>query len=163
MRDKLIQLLKPEASPDVKLSVVSLFIGKMIESLLPRIEELESRQLQKGDKGDKGEKGDRGEKGERGEKGASGDTGAVGPQGKEGKAGKDGKKGKDGVSVVDAEIAVDDHLVLKLSDGKEIDAGELPKANTNGGVFVSGNAWQITVSATPPENPYINQLWLDIS
>jgi hypothetical protein len=72
---------------------------------------------------------------------------------------KDGKSGKTGVSVVSANIAVDDHLVLKLSDGKEIDAGELPMKDGQGSVFVSGNSWQIIVSDTPPTNPPDKQLW----
>jgi len=80
------------------------------------------------------------------------------------KDGRDGKAGKSGVSVVDAEVAADGNLVLKLSDGKIIDAGELPKVGgANGQVFVSGNAWQITVSSTAPPNPQLNQLWYDTS
>ena len=160
MRDKLLALLKPQASPEVKLSVVSLFLAKVIESFEPRIQSLEERQLQRGEKGDKG---DRGEKGPKGDKGEVGPQGVQGIQGVPGKDGKDGKNGKQGISVVSANIALDDHLVLKLSDGKEIDAGELPKTDTNSGVFVSGNAWQITVSSTAPTSPQLNQLWLDIS
>ena len=90
--------------------------------------------------------------GKDGAKGDKGDPGAV------------GKAGKEGVSVVDAEVAADGNLVLKLSDGKIIDAGELPKVGgANGQVFVSGNAWQITVSSTAPPNPQLNQLWYDTS
>ena len=55
MREKLLALLKPQASPDVKLSVVALFLAKVMDSFEPRIISLEKRQLQKGDKGDKGE------------------------------------------------------------------------------------------------------------
>jgi len=161
MRDKLLALLKPQASPDVKLSVVALFLAKVLESFEPRIIHLEERQLQKGDKGDKGE---RGESGKDGKDGKSGLDGKNGLDGKDGSDGKVGKSGKNGVSVVSANIAMDDHLVLKLSDGKEIDAGELPmKDAQSGGVFVSGNAWQITVSAVAPSSPEVNQLWLDIS
>lgn len=164
MKEKLLQLLKPPASPEVKLSVVSLFMAKVIESLYPRIEALEARQLEKGEKGDKGDKGERGENGEKGAKGEKGDIGLTGKDGKDGKDGKQGKKGDDGISVVDAEIALDDHLVLKLSNGKEIDAGELPKSeNGINSVFVSGNGYQIAVSATAPANPQVNDLWLDIS
>jgi hypothetical protein len=36
---------------------------------------------------------------------------------------------KDGISVIGAEIEIDGHLILKLSNGEIIDAGELPKAN----------------------------------
>lgn len=163
MRDKILALLKPSADTDLKLSVVTLFIGKTIESLFPRIESLEARQLQKGDKGDRGEKGDKGEKGDRGEAGIQGMQGLQGIPGKDGKDGKEGKKGKDGLSIVDAEISMDDHLVFKRSDGKILDAGELPKVGGNGSVFVSGNGYQITVSSTAPTNPVLNQLWLDIS
>ena len=75
MRDKLLPLLKREASPDVKLSVISLFIGKMMEVYDKRINFLEDRQLQKGEQGDKGDPG---------------------KDGKDGRDGHDGKAGKDG-------------------------------------------------------------------
>ena len=158
MRDKLLQLLKPQATPEVKLSVVALFLAKVLESFEPRIDSLEKRQLQKGDKGDKGEKG------KDGKDGKNGLDGKDGLNGSDGKDRKDGKSGKNGIGVVSANIALDDHLVLKLSDGKEIDAGELPmKDGSNSGVFVSGNAWQIAVSTVAPSNPQLNDLWLDIS
>lgn len=160
MKDKIVSLLKPQASTEAKLSVISIFIGKMMEMYENRIERLEERQLQKGDKGDKGERGEPGRDGKDGRDGRDGADGI----GKDGKNGKDGSNGKDGVAVVDADIAADDHLVLKLSNGKLIDAGELPKADASiGGVHVSGNAWQITVSATQPASPQLNDLWLDIS
>jgi hypothetical protein len=79
---------------------------------------------------------------------------------------KDGKSGVQGVSVVDAEIAVDDHLVLKLSDGKIIDAGELPSVDSSRVqqiISTSLQNQQIYVSATAPSNPSLNDLWLDIS
>lgn len=71
------------------------------------------------------EKGDKGERGLQGEKGKDGKDGRDGKDGKPGKDGKDGVDGKDGISVVDADIAADNSLVLYLSDGKEIDAGSL--------------------------------------
>jgi hypothetical protein len=160
VRDKLISLLKPQASTDVKLSVVSLFLAKMMEVYDSRISSLEARQLERGEKGDKG---DAGKDGLPGPQGIQGIPGKDGLDGKDGKPGSKGTNGKDGVSVVDAEIAADDHLVLKLSNGKEIDVGELPKPEANGMVAVSGNAWQITVSATAPAHPQLNDLWLDIS
>lgn len=160
MKDKIVALLKPQASTDAKLSVISLFIAKMMEMYERRIESLEERQLQKGDKGDRGEPGRDGKDGRDGRDGVDG----IGKNGKNGKDGKDGATGKDGVSVIDADIAVDDHLVLKLSNGDIIDAGELPKADAAmGSVHVAGNAWQITVSATQPSSPQMNDLWLDIS
>ena len=166
MRDKLLPLLKREASPDVKLSVISLFIGKMMEVYDKRINYLEDRQLQKGDKGDRGEKGDQGKEGKDGAPGKDGKDGKDGLSGKDGKSGTKGKDGQDGVSVVGAEVAPDEHLVLNLSNGNIIDAGKLPKAKAAAGkdrVHVSGNAWQVTVSATAPSNPALNDLWLDIT
>jgi len=123
-----------------------------------------------GGRGDAGEsglpgiKGERGTDGRDGRDGKDGLNGLSGVNGKSGKDGRNGKDGADGVSVVDAEIAADGNLVFKLSDGKIIDAGELPTGSgTNAGVFVSGNAAQITVSSTAPANPQLNQLWYDIS
>lgn len=163
MRDKLQQLLKPQASLDIKLAVIAMFLGKTCEAYAERLAVLEARQLQKGDKGDKGDsivgpKGDKGEKGDTGPQGIQGPQGLTGPAGKDGKA---GAKGEKGVSVVDAEIAADDHLVLKLSDGKELDAGLLPSNNQQILATMLQNQ-QITVSATAPANPSLNDLWLEI-
>lgn len=163
MIDKLRLLLQPEVDVSLKLAAIATFFAKAFESTYSRLTDLEARQLQKGDKGDpgpkgqkgdKGVKGDRGEQGLRGEQGVPGEPGAVGPKGKD---------GTNGVSVIDSEIAADNHLVFKLSDGRIIDAGPLPEAGGNGQVFVSGNAWQVTVSATAPTTPALNDLWLDIS
>jgi hypothetical protein len=159
MIEKVRKLLEPDVSLSAKLVGISLFFGKLFEKTEVRIEKLEERQLQKGDKGEQGQQGERGAKGDKGDVGPQG---IAGQAGKDGNDGKDGKSGKQGVSVVDAEIAADDHLVFKLSNGKEIDAGELPKASSDAVVSVSGNAWQITVSDTPPANPQINDLWFDI-
>jgi hypothetical protein len=163
VKEKILPLLKNKATIDVKLSVISLALAKETDNHEKAIAVIESGQLiGKGDKGDPGTAG-KDAVGKRGEKGDKGEKGDPGKDGKDG-IGKAGQAGKQGISVVDAEIAIDDHLVLKMSDGKEIDAGELPKAGNSGGsVFVSGNAWQITVSSTAPSNPELNQLWFDIS
>lgn len=166
MKEKIVALLKPDASTEVKLSVISLFIGKMMEVYDKRINFLEDRQLQKGEQGDKGDPGKDGKDGRDGRDGKAGKDGKDGVDGKDGLNGKVGGKGADGVSVVGADIAPDEHLVLNLSNGNIIDAGKLPKAKAAAGkdrVHVSGNAWQVTVSATAPSNPAVNDLWLDIS
>ena len=161
--DKVKNLLRPDVDPSVKLAGVGVFIGKTFDWLETRIADLEKRQLEKGDKGDTGERGSSGTKGEQGLPGKDGKS-ITGTKGDKGDTGAVGRAGKAGVSVVDAEVAADGNLVLKLSDGKIIDAGELPKVGgANGGVFVSGNAWQITVSSTAPPNPQLNQLWYDTS
>ncbi len=160
MRDKVIDLLRPEANTDVKLSVISLFMAKMMEMYDDRIVELERRQLQKGDQGERGEQGKQGKDGKDGRDGKDGANGI----GRDGKDGKAGAKGKDGVSVINADIAADGHLVLKLSNGSIIDAGELPMSDDYKTVLQTiMNKPQITVSATAPPNPQPNDLWYDIS
>jgi hypothetical protein len=76
-------------------------------------------EAQKGDKGDQGAAGKAGKDGKDGRDGSTGLTGS---------AGKDGVDGVDGVSIVDAIVDIDGHLVLTLSNGNEIDAGDLTEA-----------------------------------
>ncbi len=88
----------------------------------------------KGNKGDKGDKGDKGEKGDKGDEGRPGRDGFVGKNGKDGLNGKDGEQGEQGISVVNANIELDGSLVLELSDGSEIDAGEVVGRDGRDGV-----------------------------
>ena len=132
-----------------------------IEPIVSRLDTLEIKTLIPLKDGKDGKDGERGP---RGQDGREGPPGIAGLDGRPGKDGKDGKDGKHGVSVVDAEIAVADHLVFKLSDGEIIDVGELPSSGkSESNVHVAGNAWQITVSATAPDNPALYALWYDIS
>jgi hypothetical protein len=73
-------------------------------------------------------KGDQGPKGEQGDRGFDG---APGKDGDDGADGTDGQDGKDGVSVVKAEITFDGSLVIYLSDGREIDCGEVVKEKSD--------------------------------
>jgi hypothetical protein len=66
-----------------------------------------------------------GKDGKDGKNGKDGKDGMSGPAGRDGKDGVDGKDGADGVSVVDARIDFDNSLVITLSDGTQIDAGQL--------------------------------------
>lgn len=122
-----------------------------------------------GERGEKGERGDQGIPGSDGVDGRDGTDGRDGRDGKDAKPAKDGKSGehgapgKDGTSITDVDVDFDGHLRVTLSTGKIIDAGEIPVEKVAGGVHVAGNAWQITVSEIAPENPQLNQLWLDIS
>ena len=70
----------------------------------------------KGDKGDKGAQGETGQQGPKGDKGDNGDQGPAGPK---------GDKGDAGVSVVSTRIDENGHLICKMSDGTEIDAGKV--------------------------------------
>jgi hypothetical protein len=67
--------------------------------------------------------GPQGPKGEKGDRGLDGVNGKDGVDGINGKDGKDGQAGTQGVSVVNVEVAMDNHLVVYLSNGIEIDAG----------------------------------------
>lgn len=75
--------------------------------------------------GPQGPKGEKGDKGAVGLQGIAGKDGKDGLNGKNGKDGKDGDDGKAGVSVVGASVALDGSLVLDLSNGGQIDAGEV--------------------------------------
>jgi hypothetical protein len=69
--------------------------------------------------------GPQGKPGKDGKDGKNGLDGKEGRDGKDGKDGIDGVDGKDGISITDASVDVDGHLTITLSDGSEIDAGDL--------------------------------------
>ena len=111
-----------------------------------------------------GPQGDKGDKGVQGVQGPKGDRGSDGVSGLPGEDGKDGVDGEDGVSVTDAYIAADGNLVIVLSDGNEVDVGEISqRSDDKGNVYISGKDWQIIVSDTAPIDPVIDQLWCDTS
>jgi hypothetical protein len=106
-------LLLASALADVKKQVAEL------QSKADEIQKLEGPSGPKGDKGDQGLKGDKGDRGL---------DGKDGKDGIDGSDGSDGIDGKDGISVVDAKIDFDGTLVLYLSNGNEINAGEVTPA-----------------------------------
>lgn len=89
-----------------------------------------------------GPRGERGERGPAGERGPTGKNGLPGPAGKDGRDGQDGRDGKDGemgeagVGVASATIDFDNHLVLTMTDGNEIDAGEI-RVEADGDVTIN--------------------------
>ena len=60
-----------------------------------------------------------------GREGRSGRDGAQGPAGAAGQNGRNGVDGVDGVSVIDAKIDFDGSLIISLSNGREINVGEV--------------------------------------
>lgn len=88
-----------------------------------------------------GRDGTNGSDGRDGQDGRPGRDGAPGPAGPAGRDGANGIDGKDGVSVTDAKIDFDGSLVISLSNGREINVGEVVapdlaekiKVITNGG------------------------------
>jgi hypothetical protein len=87
--------------------------NKIKSDLEKRINEFEVKEPLQGLKGDKGDKGERG------------DDGYQGRDGKDGKDGVNGVDGIDGVGVADAHIDFDGTLVITLTNGKEITAGDV--------------------------------------
>lgn len=77
--------------------------------------------------------------GPKGEKGDTGLPGRAGLNGKDGKDGKDGTDGLDGNGVVDARIDFDGSLIITLSNGSEINAGEVVPFDVAEKIKVIGN------------------------
>jgi hypothetical protein len=89
-----------------------------------------------------------------------GPAGKDGTDGKDGVDGKDGEDGDDGVSVVDAKIDLDSSLVLTLSNGNEIDCGQIVGPDTVQNIVIksggSGTSQAITDAVNSlilPTNP----------
>jgi len=76
-----------------------------------------------------GRDGSNGKDGRDGKDGKSGKDGLKGDRGEAGQAGRDGVDGVDGISVVNANIDFDGSLVISLSDGREINVGEVVSAD----------------------------------
>lgn len=88
-----------------------------------------------------GRDGTDGRDGKDGRNGRDGKDGLPGPMGPAGRDGQNGLDGQDGVSVADAKIDFDGSLIISLSNGREINVGEVVapdlaeriKVITNGG------------------------------
>jgi len=76
-----------------------------------------------------GRDGANGTDGRNGKDGKSGRDGLKGDRGVDGQAGRDGIDGVDGISVVNAQIDFDGSLVITLSDGRELNVGEVVSAD----------------------------------
>ena len=87
----------------------------------------------------RGPQGEQGPQGPQGEQGIQGVQGAQGPQGPQGEAGADGTDGtngtdgSDGVSVTNVAVTQTNHLIVTLSNGTTIDAGEIQVSGGGGG------------------------------
>ena len=81
--------------------------------------------------------GIQGPAGQDGKDGKDGQNGRDGISGKDGTDGKDGVDGKDGISVVDAKIDFDGSLVVYLSNGSEIDCGQILQPEVAKNIIIS--------------------------
>jgi hypothetical protein len=99
-----------------------------------------------------GRDGINGKDGRDGKDGKAGRDGKDGSQGPQGPKGKDGLDGLDGVSVSNANIDFDGSLIIALSDGREINVGEVVstelqdriKVITSGGAGGGGGSGTVT-------------------
>lgn len=142
-----------------KLLILAENIGKLKKQLQELTTQAETiKKLQ-------GPQGPAGKDGKDGRNGVDGKDGRPGVDGKQGPAGADGKDGADGVSVVDAKVDFDNSLVIKLSNGAEIDAGQLNvgQAGSSVSVIQQYSGPTTTVSATEPVSPQVGDIWFDIS
>jgi sugar lactone lactonase YvrE len=111
-------------------------IKKIKESLEARFDELNGivdvkvRDITSGKDGLQGPKGDQGDRGF---------DGVNGKDGYNGKDGLNGVDGKDGVGVQDAYIDFDGSLIIKLTDGTEINVGEVVPMDVAEKIKIIGN------------------------
>jgi hypothetical protein len=119
-----------EVSTETKVETLGIVLDKEIEKLYILVNAVEAI------KGDRGEKGDTGIS-VVGKDGTHGKDGKDGIDGTDGSDGNDGVDGQDAPYVSDAEIALDDTLLITLSDGTEIKTtkvivGPTGKSGVNG-------------------------------
>lgn len=140
-------------------------VDKTVDPIIDKIAEINSRlKVQEKNSLINGKDGKQGKDGKDGRQGVDGRQGINGRDGKIGTNGRDGKDGTNGVSVVDSEIAADGHLVLNLSNGNIIDAGNIVNSKSGGEMYSITHAKpQIVVSLTAPPNPQPNDLWYDLN
>jgi len=117
-------------STEAKVAALAVLLDKELLKLAETV--LNVQKIQ----GPQGEQGLQGPKGEQGDRGFDGTNGKDGSNGKDG---KDGEAGKQGVGVQDAKIDFDGSLVITLTDGTEINAGEIVPLDTAEKIRVIGN------------------------
>ena len=114
---KFKEITLADVSTEAKVETLGIVLDKELESLYGIVNSVEAM---KGDKGDKGEQGIPGKNGLNGKPGVDGKSGVNGRDGKDGVDGKDGEDGLEAPKIINAEVALDDTLLLTLSDGTEI-------------------------------------------
>lgn len=113
----------------------------------------------------RGPQGEQGPQGPQGEQGIQGVQGAQGPQGPQGEAGTngtngtDGSDGADGVSVTNVAVTQTNHLIVTLSNGTTIDAGEIQVSGGGGGATIGGG-YNLTIYCEDHEGIYPEYLIL---
>lgn len=132
---KFKEITLANVSTEAKVETLGIVLDKELESLYGVVNSVEAM---KGDKGDKGEQGIPGKDGVNGKNGLDGKDGI---NGKDGVDGKDGEDGEEAPKIVDAEVAIDDTLLLTLSDGSQIKTTKpvVGERGTNGSNGANGS------------------------
>lgn len=108
-----------------------------------------------------------GPSGKDGKDGKNGIQGLPGRDGRDGRDGSDGKDGLDGIGVASVEVTFDNSLVVRLTDGTEIDAGQINVESSGNGqsqvVVQQYSGPKIFVQSTQPEGAQPGDIWLDTS
>jgi hypothetical protein len=106
-----------------------------------------------------------GPKGDKGDKGEPGKDGRDGRDGSNGSDGVNGRDGTDGVGIESVEVTFDNSLVVRLTDGSEIDAGEInvSGAGAQTAVIQQYAGPKIFVQADEPQGASVGDIWFDIS
>lgn len=110
------KILLSGASTDAKLSALAILLSRELPDLKATVDNV---QKQVGPRGEQGPKGDPGKDG------VNGKDGKDGKDGVNGKDGVDGKDGSDGISIISTNIDFDGSLVIKFSDGRVVNVGEV--------------------------------------
>ena len=131
-------------------NVLVMAVNKKVEDLRMAVSDVTKLE---GPQGPSGAVGATGAKGPKGDQGIQGIVGSRGTQGASGASGDAGVDGTNGISIIDAQIDLDGHLTITLSDDSVIDAGEIKIDETKGDIhYSSGGVGQATVLRLIEEN-----------
>jgi len=129
-------------------NLVKQAIKKIQENLENRFNELSGFVENKAKSVTNGRDGLQGPKGEQGDRGLDGAPGIQGPQGI---PGKEGPQGEQGIGVADARVDFDGSLIITLTNGNEINAGEVLPLDTTEKLKVYFNNPAISGSSLPSQ------------
>ena len=129
-------------------NLVKQAIKKIQENLENRFNELSGFVENKANSITNGRDGLQGSKGEQGDRGLDGAPGIQGPQGI---PGKEGPQGEQGIGVADARVDFDGSLIITLTNGNEINAGEVLPLDTTEKLKVYFNNPAVSGSSLPTQ------------
>lgn len=145
---KFADITLADVSLEARLESLGIILDREFEVVDKRVTEVTKLQGPKGDKGDQGERGLPGKDGVDGKDG-------IGRDGRNGIDGKDGADGKQGVGVANAYIDFDNTLVIELTNGNQINAGELNLEQLKKELVVSRSSGALfDPNSLPPATDY---------